>query len=556
MKPAPLGFLLFGFCVALAAQPAGISGVVINQVSGEPVAGAHVRFITGDFDDSGSTEPTVYGAISGRDGRFSVTEMKPGLYFVFPERTGFVAAPGAKGGPSPFLAALKKGQQITDYKVRMVPSSTISGRVLDEYGDPVQHANVQVESVSDSGSNSMDFFGQDQGNTTDDRGEFHITIAPGRHYIKADRNSNGPRAVEIRTDGTSAAPYVSTYYPSTSSRGSASLVQTGPGQNVGGIEITLQRTAAPAGNGKLLSVSGVVTGTTEYARLRLSREDGPDQEQGVQPGANSFSFHRLEPGTYHVTAFSNSGKNQLRSLPVEVTLTGDNVTGLQVMLAPGEEITGTVEIAKTAGAGAAAEKRTVRLEPTGPYEGEHDTSDGDVDARGAFHIGNIFPGSFRIVVDPIPEDGYIQSVTLDNRPVENQTLDLTRGAKGSRVKITINRDGAQLSGSVTDQEGQPLLSAMVEVCLVSDPKQLQNMMGNDAHKAIDGKYSIKGIRPGKYRLLAIDLLTIIANSPNLDTDDDDEAMKSIFNAGEEIEIKAGERLTKDLKALDKIPAKK
>src|ERR1035441_10095546 len=179
MKPALLGFFL---CATLAGQPASLEGTVVNQATGQPLAGVHVRLVTGDFTDSGADQ-IVYGAISDRAGHFSVTNMKPGIYLVIPERAGFVAAPSAKPATPVTFVPLKPGQQLAGYKLEMTPYATISGRVVDEYGDPVQHVAVQLAPVA--GGAQIDPFIEPQSGSTNDRGEVHLVAAPGRYYLKA-----------------------------------------------------------------------------------------------------------------------------------------------------------------------------------------------------------------------------------------------------------------------------------------------------------------------------------------------------------------------------------
>src|ERR1039458_6835987 len=144
MKPALLGFL---FCATLAAQPASMEGTEVNQATGQPLAGVHVRLVTGDFSDSGNDQ-IAYGAISDRAGHFSITNMKPGIYMVFPERAGFVQAPSAQPAAPFTFVPLKPGQQLAGYKLEMTPHATISARVVDEYGDPVRRVSVQLEPVA------------------------------------------------------------------------------------------------------------------------------------------------------------------------------------------------------------------------------------------------------------------------------------------------------------------------------------------------------------------------------------------------------------------------
>jgi protocatechuate 3,4-dioxygenase beta subunit len=557
MKPALLGFL---FCATLAAQPASMEGTVLNQATGQPLAGVHVRLVTGDFTDSGADQ-IVYGAISDRAGHFSVTNMKPGIYVVIPERAGFVAAPSAKPATPVTFVPLKPGQQLAGYKLEMTPHATISGRVVDEYGDPVQRVAVQLEPVA--GSAQIDPFAGWQSNSTDDRGEFHMVAAPGRYYLKApnfpDQHEYAP---EIRTDGTSAAPYAATYYPSAASTSAASIVQAAPGQDIAGLEIRLTRGVAAAGAAGTLTISGIVTGAPENAMVNvfLRHGESPDQmydsEGRIAGRDGKFVFRGLQPGSYRLSAHYSSGKTHLLSQPVALTLGSSDQTDLELVLAPAEEITGTLEITGDAPPAAAAEKRTVRLDPAFPFDtsGNPETTPGAVDPKGAFRIGNVAPGRFVPVVDPLPENAYIQSVTLDNRPAADNILDLSRGIKGSHIKITVSRDGAQVSGTVLDKDGQPLLSPLDMVFLVTDPKQLREMQPDNQHRVTEGKYMIKAIRPGKYRLFALDVLTLASDAPDADSDDD-ELMKSFFNSAEEIEIKPGDRIVKDLKAIDKLPGK-
>ena len=206
---AILGLL---FCAAFAAaQPAGIEGVVLNHVTGLPLAGVHLRLVTVDFGGGGLEQ--AYGAISDRAGHFSITNLKPGIYLVFPERTGFVQFQSAHPNMPVGLVPLKPGQQLADYKVEMTPRAVMTGRVVDEYGDPVQNVSVQLEPVSPD-TQMGPSFGLQSNVATDDLGEFHLVTAPGRYRLHATRfpfqRESGP---EIRTDGTSAAPYADTYYP-------------------------------------------------------------------------------------------------------------------------------------------------------------------------------------------------------------------------------------------------------------------------------------------------------------------------------------------------------
>src|ERR1017187_3014672 len=112
----PVLFLLF--CAGLGAETAGFGGIAVTSVTDQPLSGVHLKLFTLNV---GGGIPDAYGAMSGRDGRFSVTGIPPGTYVLFTERTGFVHMMTTAGAiPLPSIT-LKKGERITDYKLEMTP---------------------------------------------------------------------------------------------------------------------------------------------------------------------------------------------------------------------------------------------------------------------------------------------------------------------------------------------------------------------------------------------------------------------------------------------------
>jgi hypothetical protein len=529
---------------AVAAQPAGIDGVVVNRATGQPLSGVHVRLMTGDFGGGGIDR--AYGAISDKAGHFSVTGMKPGLYMVMPERAGFVEAHAP--GLMPFATvALKPGQNLTGHKLEMNPRAMILGRVVDEYGDPVAGVDVQIQPVPPDRESFGMFRGS--GNSTDDRGEFRILTAPGKYYLQAspDRfgfgNSESP---EIRSDGSNSAPYVATYSPSAADAKSAATVQASPGQDVAGIEIHLRRAAAPV---RALTIAGQVTGFPEGARANVTLRFGesPDKLYNAQAAETApdgkFSFTGLQPASYSVSAQYSSGKAGLLSQAVKLQLDNSDQTDVQLNLRPGEELTGTLELAGDSPSGASAEKRTVRLEPVDSSDGWGLEATGETGQSGAFRFTNVAAGRFHVEVEPLPDNAFIKSVTLDGIAVPDSILDFSRGVNGSRLKVTVSLNGAQISGKVLGHDGEPLVLPLAIVMLWNE----KDVEPDDQNRVVNGEYSIKALRPGKYHLVAIDTLEV----GDLASGDWDEALKLFKAAAQEIEVKEGDRIVKDLKALGK-----
>jgi protocatechuate 3,4-dioxygenase beta subunit len=545
---------LFAAVLVLAAgcmhaQTADLLGTVVDQ-TGKPLAGVHVRLITGDFGTDDDSTLTVYGAITDKAGQFSVDGMKASLYFVMAERIGFIQQTSRLS-----TLALKPGQHLTDYKIAMAARALIVGHALDEYGDPVEHVNVQLQPVSPN--SQMEFMFARASVQTDDRGEFRLIAGPGKYFLKAAAGGQafGGGAPEVRTDGTPSAPFTTTYYPSAASTGAASVIDVAAGQDLAGVDIHLLRTAPGTARG--LTVSGVVIGMPENDRASVTLRFGESAGQSynmrsmITEADGTFKFTGMQPGYYAVAASYTEGKTTLQSHPVEFHLESADETGLQLTLAPGEELTGKLEFTGDAPAGESA-KHTVRLESAGqgnPFQ-QGAPPAAEVAPDGSFRISGISPGKFKPVVDPMPENAYLKEVALDNKSVPDDILDFTQRVGGSRLKIIVSRNGGRISGRVLDKDGQPAVGLVV-VFLARDAKHMDE---ENPARALNGKYEFKSTRPGKYRLIALDVAELMS-AFNMDGDNE-EVMQRVFESAEEIEVKEGDAISKDLTALTKMPEKK
>jgi hypothetical protein len=93
---------------------------------------------------------------------------------------------------------------------------------------------------------------------------------------------------------------------------------------------------------------------------------------------------------------------------------------------------------------------------------------------------------------------------------------------------------------VLDSDGDPLTTRLAIVVLRRNESDISGA-GAGVEVTPEGRYSIKGIAPGKYRLFGIDPFQL-----GFGTED---GLKKIYERGEEIEVQEGERITKDVKLL-------
>lgn len=523
---------------AVPVQQSDIQGIAIDAITRQPMVGVHVtmRAVAAHEDAN------AYGAISRPDGRFSITDIKPDLYVLDAQHNGYVyLPPKAPNGRDDPTIAIKTGEQINIFVVQMTPHAVIVGHVLDENGDPVPY--VEVTTIPAEPARAAGSYGSAQ---TDDRGQFRFALPPGKFYIQANAN-RGPAfgqaaygPPEIRSDGLGQAIYGTVFYPGTASKDKATPVDLVAGQNLTGVDIRLARRRS-------LTISGVVTGIPQtpaaaaFIRIMLFSLEDSDRfrlKRESQAAADGrFTIPGLVPGRYRVLAMADSGT--LRSAAAEVQPENGDVTGVTLPVVRGATLPGTLEIEGGPVNAAPAEKLTLRLQSEPGIFDQSETA--ETGTKGAFQFEQVFPGRFRILVVPMPENAYVKSVKLGGREAPDALLDLSRGVTGASVSITLNRNGGRVEGAVLGEDGKPARSSAALVILAAQAEDIsQRDIGQPVFKRVEAgvRFAYRGLRPGKYRLFAIDAQEFSG---------DLERVKALFPNAPEIEIHEGDQIARDVK---------
>ena len=226
--------------LALAAQtkpddPCAVSGQVSNAATGEPVRRALVYLRRIDMSPGVTNIQVSNTGTTDAAGRFAIAGIAPGKYRLSAERSGFITTQyGSRGpGKAGTLLTLEPGQKSSDLAMRLTPHGVIAGRVLDEEGEPVPSANVQV-------SRQQYMQGRKQmsrmnGASTNDLGEYRVFgLAPGRYYVSAETRPN-PMLPQAEDE------YVTTYFPRTTDAAAAAPIDVAPGAQLRNIDIPLAK---------------------------------------------------------------------------------------------------------------------------------------------------------------------------------------------------------------------------------------------------------------------------------------------------------------------------
>ena len=159
-------------------ETGSIEGRVISAVSGEGVTKAEIVVF--------GRENQRYTTIARANGVFALEDIEPGKYRLEASRRGYARFVfGARGPDRPgAMLSLDPGQHVSDLVMRMSPQAVITGRVLDEDGDPVPYIGVQLLRYSFAkGKRHLE---QCDGDSTNDLGEYRIFgVSPRKYFLSA-----------------------------------------------------------------------------------------------------------------------------------------------------------------------------------------------------------------------------------------------------------------------------------------------------------------------------------------------------------------------------------
>jgi len=128
------------------------------------------------------------------------------------------------------------------------------------------------------------------------------------------------------------------------------------------------------------------------------------------------------------------------------------------------------------------------------------TPAGRVADAGTFRIENVFPDKYYLNVSGLPEGAFIKSVKVANQEVLDKGLDLSNARTVAMFDVLLSLKGATLEGTVT-LDDKPATGSFIAV--LADPlRPEQPYLNKFATADQDGKFTIRGLAPGDYKVYA------------------------------------------------------
>lgn len=510
-----------------AAGTAVIRGRVVSADSGTPVRRAQVRAQAGELRANRLVSTDAQGRFEFKDlpaGRWNLTASKAGYMTLrYGQKRSFEA-----GSP----IEISDGQVMERADFALPKGAAITGRIFDEYGDPVANARVQVLRYQTvQGQRRLNPAGG--GDQTDDTGSYRIYgLAPGDYYISATlRAGNGPFLDDNSSDTTS---YASTYYPGTGNVSEAQRITLGVGQEQPNVNFGLQPVRTVKITGTALNSMGTALSNGMVTLLpadNVAPAGGPVLfgfgGNGRVRADGSFSIANVSPGSYTLMAVAGNGGGrgggfairiggpggpgvddiELASMPLSVG--NEDVTGLTLVTTKGASLSGNVVAAEGSAAKLNTNQIQIMAQPAnGQFlPGPLGNRPARVEADGTFVLTGLTGQKF-IRVNGLPQEWTLKAVILNGTDVTDSALEFRGSTDNSGLQIIVTDKVGDVNGKVTTARGDVTRDYTV-VVFPDDPAKwaFPSRFVKTARADQQGQFRIRGLPPdARYLAVAVDYL--------------------------------------------------
>jgi hypothetical protein len=539
-------------------EPIPRAQITITRVGGAaPRSRAPAGPQTGQAEVGFALEPNGIPAVTTNDqGKFQVLDLDPGSYRVVAARNGFIKqeyGQRTSNGPGSIVTVVG-GQQRQDVTFRLTPAPTISGRVVDgPTGDPLPGITVQaLRSVYDStGKRTLQEVASDR---TNDLGEYRLYwINPGRYYVSANATRSGlevftsaafitePQSAENQAvadvramfGGTKRTPnevvdptLPLTYYPGVPDPSRATPLDLQPGAELRA-DFNLARgdrfrirgkvidaatgrppqgasvSVSPRTGGGGSSLDSLFGGITGMMRgNQYNSVTGEFEVRDVTPGSYWLQVMTQPQGGFPTAGAPPAATNPTAFLPsttqVLVDVLNSDLENVSVIVSPGVSIAGRVRFDPPSNQNLGFPQ--LSLQPTTGGGSFLSALNGNVQPRadGTFTIERITPGEYKLGVIGLNPPIYVREARLDQMDLL-QGVTITDRVSGP-IEVVLSPNGGQIDGAVIGADQKPV--ANVQVILIPDHQRNRLDLFKTAVTNPDGRFTIRGITPGDYRLFS------------------------------------------------------
>jgi hypothetical protein len=476
---------------------ASVVGRITAADSLGPVRGAEVRLRATDGRENRLITTDA-------DGRYQIRGLTAGEWTLTASKAGFISQQFGQRRPfeAPHNLTVDTGKQV-NADIQLTRAGAISGRVYDEFGDPVAGARVQVmRTRMVRGRRTTVPVGV--GDLTDDTGAFRLyALAPGDYYVGASLRTAPAENTII--DSVATTP---TYYPGTPALGEAARITLGAGEEQINVNFTIQPVRAVTVSGTVLSSSGAPAREGLFVNLVSSDVNSngmPLGTGGVVRGAGGFSIANVPPGNYTVQAVQmGGGPEGMEQAAVPLTVGTEDVRGIALALSRPAMISGVI-VADGSRPLPAGFSYRVSVRAVGPLSSQQMFSATLARTDTAFQLTGMF-GPMIIAVEDLPEGLMLNSIDINGEDYTDRPYDF-RGGQNVTARIVVTSQVTDVTGTVTKQSRPAAQTTVVifpeDTAKWTYPSRYVQVARTDD----DGRFKLRRLPPdSRYLAVAVDYL--------------------------------------------------
>jgi sarcosine oxidase gamma subunit len=469
-----------------------IAGTVVNSVSGAPLARARVSIV--DVSHSSNS----LWMITAGDGRFAFQGVPAGKYSLQGARRGFVRSAYEEHEEYSTAIVTGAGVDTEQLVLRLPPLAKLSGKVLDETGDPVRNATLWLYRENrDAGVGRIVRY---RPSTTDDLGAYDFApLDAGTYFLSVQATpwyaihpqSTGQQGGEnspAKVDPSLDVAYAVTYYADATDPDEATPIPISPGDHaqvdihlnpVPALHVLVHAPESPERGfvSPMLSVTGLGGAEMSQSFEAQSSSPGNYEMVGVPPGRY----------TLRMRGAGQSGQDS----EIDLTQNGQELEASK--LRPVSTVKAKVQIAGEAGVPAhlALILRNSKL---------HAVAVDEVNEKGEIEFHDLGPGQYDVIARTPEKRYFVVHISSPANEVTGHMLTVPADSSAvftlSLIKGTVDIQG------LVKHAGKPAARAMV-VLVPKDPEKNHDLFRRD-QSDLDGSFKLADVIPASYTVCAIE----------------------------------------------------
>jgi hypothetical protein len=387
--------------------------------------------------------------------------------------------------------------------------SVISGRVLDDLGEPIAGVTVwALHTRYIQGRRQLVATGANA--TTDITGRYRLlSLSPGDYAVMGTIRQTWPHD----SDPKQVFGYASTYFPGTSTAAQAQRVKVGIAQQASGIDFSLVSGRTSNVRGTAISASGLPLGGET---VTMTREiGGPAKWMGSAvavgstkvAGDGSWMLSDIPPGEYSLSIRAAArGNDPAQEGQVTVNVAGVDVEGLSLVAGAGGTVRGEVVTDDGSPLPAGFDRMQVRP-PFNPNArvmiSVLHPDNGRVQSDGSFAVEGVLSDTV-LSIGPLTGEWMLKAIEVEGRDIADLPLPIEHGKTLSGVRVVLTSRPTIVRGTLRDEKRNPAEGTVI--VFADDSAKWREGSRTLRATRLDqrGLFTFKGLPAGDYFLVALD----------------------------------------------------